>query len=365
MNYVDESMRKESEANGKYNALLSAWSKNPAIISDKSANFPSFYGGAYIDDQQNLVIQVTDLTDEIKTYFSRIISLENVIFNKVKFSYLELLAEHSRIATNYLGVNSTNGELVSVGISQKENAINLYIKRGRTQDEYTAIANKITDFEHVRIVQFGTCQPCADVYPGTAISNRSVGFWGYANGSYGIITAAHNSIKEGDVIKIGSVVFGTAEEPHCENGGKVDAVFVKKTNTDFYSSNYVPEWDVTMTVGKYASSCEKSTIYCAGKVTTIPQDQRKGTVVDNAFVVGYDFDGDGVADVKIYDCVLTTAKCDNGDSGGIVMCSSSSDYLMAGIMIAKNSSESPSDMIYCKYANIYDAIGMTQVENRE
>ena len=76
----------ENSCNDKYNKLLEYWAYDPAIIDDTNANFPSFYGGIYINEQKSLVIQVTCLNDAVKAYFGNIIDLSNVVFEEVKYS---------------------------------------------------------------------------------------------------------------------------------------------------------------------------------------------------------------------------------------------------------------------------------------
>lgn len=71
----------------KYNDLLQAWSKDPNYPSDTDANFPDFYGGAYVDDNKELVILVTTLDDETVQYFETLIDLEHVRFSSAEHSF--------------------------------------------------------------------------------------------------------------------------------------------------------------------------------------------------------------------------------------------------------------------------------------
>lgn len=89
----------ENDATKKYNKLLATWAYNPMIIDDVNANFPEFYGGAYINKQKKLVLQVTSLDKSVILYFKNIIDLTNVIFEEVKYSYDELKQAHAQIAT--------------------------------------------------------------------------------------------------------------------------------------------------------------------------------------------------------------------------------------------------------------------------
>ena len=84
-------------------------------------------------------------------------------------------------------------------------------------------------------------------------------------------------------------------------------------------------------------------------------------MVDNCYSVSTD-------NITITDCVLTDALCNNGDSGGTVFSQSSTlGYLIAGIVKAKKRvpgsedfKNDPGYMIYCKYKNIIDGLGVTR-----
>ena len=71
---------KENRANDKYTTLLTHWAYDKEHIDDVYADFPSFYGGAYINDDQELVIQVTNSDAETMTYFKNLIDLTDVKF---------------------------------------------------------------------------------------------------------------------------------------------------------------------------------------------------------------------------------------------------------------------------------------------
>ena len=45
-----EIQNKENIACGKYNLLLKKWAYDPNYIDDVNADFPEFYGGAYINE---------------------------------------------------------------------------------------------------------------------------------------------------------------------------------------------------------------------------------------------------------------------------------------------------------------------------
>lgn len=228
----------ENQANEKYNKLLQVWAYAPELIDDANANFPSFYGGAYINAEKKLVIQVTSLDESVIEYFENIIGLTNVIFDEVKYSYAELKQAHADIV-NKMDATSTDpiiANIAGVGISYKDNAVALYLITSDSDAKSSSIKNevqeKVSTFDSIKIIATSAKDtPTAVVEPGTTIKNgaysRSVGFWAEdEDGNLGIVTAPHSSISEGDTISIGTRTFGVAATPYFS--GSVDAVFIEK-----------------------------------------------------------------------------------------------------------------------------------------
>ena len=83
---------KEGVAIEKYNTLLKHWAYDKRYPSDEYAAFPSFYGGVYLDDSKNLVIQLTNIDKSNIVYFEKLIDLDDVLFEKVEYSYTNLIA---------------------------------------------------------------------------------------------------------------------------------------------------------------------------------------------------------------------------------------------------------------------------------
>ena len=204
----------------------------------------------------------------------------------------------------------------------------------------------------MKILNSKPITPCSAVEPGTAISNRSAGFWAYdSNGNLGIVTSPHTTITSGMSIAINGVTFGNASQPYC--GGTTDAVFVRRTNTMFTPTRYVSGWEFNLKSTSTITLAENSYIYKKGTATGCTL----GTIVDNQ----YDFSWTQNGILKQFEnCVLTTANTDGGDSGGIVAGGgSSSSRYVAGIVIAMNGATGPAPMIYCSANNIKYVLGVS------
>ena len=153
----------ESISLEKYNTLLMAWSTIPHIPSDRYANFPSFFGGAYIDENKELVIQVTDNNSDIIEYFAELIDLENVRFQTAENSLAELLEIkyelNKRISSNTsdpLRLSAQDSLIDGTGISIPNNSVNLYVKPDSVStiaaDASAAIESLITGLSNIQIV---------------------------------------------------------------------------------------------------------------------------------------------------------------------------------------------------------------------
>ncbi len=350
----DELQELENEANEKYNELLNEWSENSQFVTESNVNYPDFYGGAYINNEKELVIQVTYLDDSIEEYFGSIINLTNVVFEEVSYSFNELKQAHGEIVEK-MNPNSSDlliSSIAGVGISFPDNSVSLYVVTSDAVAKTSAFNNQvrdnISDFENIKIISTpGKDATVADLEPGAEITDsgytRSAGFWARnANGDLGIITAPHSSISQGDTIWVGTTVFGTASTPYFS--GSVDAVFVERTNANFSATRYISGWNFNLISGTYTTLAVGSTTYSKGKATGC----KSGVIVDTNYTTSY----------NISDCVVTSATCDSGDSGGIVAGGgSSSSRRVAGIMTGKQGGTNY--IIYVKAANIISTLGIT------
>ena len=114
----------------KYSHLLDVWREGVPYSSREKANYPSFYGGCYEDDNKYLVIAVTSLDQEVIDYFESLIDLDYVRFTLVQDSYQKLLDEKE--VMGQLLCSGAFGETVTesftgIGISEDDNALNIYL----------------------------------------------------------------------------------------------------------------------------------------------------------------------------------------------------------------------------------------------
>ena len=308
---------KEDNANQKYNLLLKEWSRDKEYVDDAYADFPSFYGGAYIDSNKNLVILLTEINKNNIKYFGELIELTDVVFEEAKYSYTELVKEKDAATEQMmLRREEYNDVVVGVGVSIPDNMVNLYIitdNVAKKNLDVEDIRDGLSSFPNVKIVSVkGKAQTLATASPGDQITcsggNRTVGFWAYdINSNLGIITAPHESIDQNDLISIGGSAFGRASTPYFSGG--VDAVFIKQASTSSHTpTRTIPGFGTSHASGTYLNLAVGSTVYSRGMVSGC----RTGVVEDTNFSVTYDT---GV----FTNLVLMTNYSQGGDSGGIVV----------------------------------------------
>lgn len=155
----EEELQRIAElSSDKYNHLLQVWSKDPNYPSDIDANFPDFYGGAYVDDNKELVITVTSLDEETTDYFKDLIDLEHVRFSLVDHSLQELFDVQAEI-DSYLQ-SGTDKEICSAitgtGITQRENAVNVYVASNAPSDLPGVILNRFHPTDSSCDIRFTT-----------------------------------------------------------------------------------------------------------------------------------------------------------------------------------------------------------------
>lgn len=363
---AEQLQEKESDAIIKYNTLLQAWAPAPELVSDYQMNFPDIYGGAYIDEEKNLVIQVTKLTKETLEFFSGIIDISDVIFEVVQCSMNEIKEVRETIDKELISDKTQSFDgFLGTGISFRNNSVKVYVTES---NEF--LTEKIEQFKNIEIdfvsdisaqvempqtgvAELDTTEVATSLQPGsellaTAADNpliartpRSMGYWVYdSNDNLGIITTPHNTIVTGDYIYYNNMIVGTAGTTYYS--GNVDAVFVKCTNPNIEPSRGVDGWDFVLNSVTSILLPEGATVYGKGSVSGCTM----GVVEDISFTT---YSG-------IRDCVLTSCSGDSGDSGGIMAGGgTSATRYIAGIINAKTAS---GKVCYVKAINIHNALGV-------
>lgn len=141
----------------KYNQLLVEWAFDKNYPNDMYADFPDYFGGAYIGAHGNLVIMLTRQDKQIEDYFDELIGLDNVVFEHTTYPFETLVAESDSATAKIVEVNDEyHGAISSVGISIPDNAINIYINMHVVEKydlDVKQICSALTPYENICVVE--------------------------------------------------------------------------------------------------------------------------------------------------------------------------------------------------------------------
>ena len=327
---------KESAAYNIYMAMLTEWSEDKDNVSDLTADYPDYYGGSYINENHDFVIQVVGPVDDAIADLSRFIDTDGVIFEEVKYTYNQLQEEADRIAAEMQTSGTKAAEAVSlVGIAGKENSMLIYIKnaKGKSSDN-SDLLEGITDFENVIVVntdekeqEYDSDSIVSDtavsftLYPGdrgtTENSYFSAGFWCTdILGRLGVVTASYNGAYTNNAVSFGGTYFGTCT--NSQIGGGVDAAFVLRENTSIYPTNFVPGHNILLSNVMASTVPIGMTVYTRGCMSGAQTGVVEAVNVYTSYGMGGLF--------------LTSNNCLYGDKGGIAAIYTNNQYCIAGII---------------------------------
>ncbi len=111
----------------------------------KGEAYRPYYGGAYLNEEKVLVVNVTDDSPEICTVFANVLQYDRVIFQKVQYSYDELYALYENLNRTEQGTEPFAG-LAGCGIDVRNNRIEVSF----TEDDETlrqAFLDRLKDNE--------------------------------------------------------------------------------------------------------------------------------------------------------------------------------------------------------------------------
>ena len=140
----------------KYNDLIKFWCGNTGVADEAAAEYPDFYGGAYLDEERALVLLVTSDENAAAAYFSDLIDMEHVTIRTVQYNYWTLLKEQAQIAALMPTFEGTLiKRITGVGIDIKGNAVALYVETDHADDAdliKKEVAEKISRFDRITII---------------------------------------------------------------------------------------------------------------------------------------------------------------------------------------------------------------------
>lgn len=343
---VEESI--EIEQLREYQALIDKDNLSHIVETkdkDGKIQYEDYYGGSYVNDDGNLVILLNDADDEETKDVKDAIS-ENAVIKSVRKSYQKLKDNNTKFTDllemyteekNNSKVN--NDELTDLldNITgfyiDIENNINVVLLQDVSEESMKQFNDFFENNQEVQFVEEERPQLFAtEIKAGRRIYSRadsshinlySVGSRAsYVNSNgetvKGFLTCAHGNNAVNDKIYINSsMTTEIGKVTKRKYSGKVDAAFVKITNSNYTASRKVYYSDSAGTISdkfilsnssETVANCVGETFYKAGATSYLT----KGKVVAEGVTVTY---SNGTTFKDLWK-VNTTSK--GGDSGGVV-----------------------------------------------
>lgn len=327
--------------------------------------YASYFGGCYLKNGE-LVVKLTDVSETIVSYVNGIVG-GLVEYEKCSVSLGELKVIKSHIE-NYIIANiGSDDELTSrlidsivcVSTDIVGNAVCVSIK-DCSKEQISLFKKMIIDSEYVTFrYSEGYVDDVVYVKPGEEIiimvngesKYYSMGFRCKklkSNGTYakGFVTAAHGGPSVGDIVyTAGWQQIGSVLAKSYSNGGKVDAVFVEVTNSNYDCSNTIysngtilTAGTATLSVGSSVSKYGYSTALTSGEIS-----DTDASLIDN-----------GITITNLYEADYMSAY---GDSGCVVFDPISK--LIAGIHKGRDATFNKNKAYFVKTSNIRSSLGVT------
>ena len=117
-------------ADEQYHMLLMHYADGMPNFTDTNIDYPDWYGGAYMSGK-NLIINVTELTNDVRNELTSITNNPELIIQEVKFSFETLLAALNRVNEAIIQSEKINlghnAKVVGAGLSVNGNAVKIYV----------------------------------------------------------------------------------------------------------------------------------------------------------------------------------------------------------------------------------------------
>lgn len=322
--------RNSNEATNGYSKLFESFGLEglTAIPS-----YPQAYGGAYIDDNGNLVVQYVG--NKASGFHSRndlqeITSLTSLTTEQVEFSYNELVSannaigeyivnnQDSALEPKQIPVSSSfKGGIFKSAIDAKNNAVIVWLE-DISDSNIEAFRKTIFDAPFLKFMLASKERPTLETTYKSGdgwIGGGSIGFPATYNSYTGLVTANHASSAGTNYIN--GQAYGTREL----NSSLRDYAFIRQTDSTDTVTRGLYDTTKTLASGSYVYVVQGSTVGRTGRAT----GYSTGVVTSISVYVA------GIGS----DLIETNCGSDGGDSGGPYFGSpSSSSPNIAGIHIA-------------------------------
>lgn len=351
----------QMKANITYNKLLDSFNNKVSRSDNQDQEYPDYYGGAFINDQGILVVNVYQPEKNARATTLQSLAQNNSIITKpcdYSYNYLLDLMQKIRIYKT----NNPNSELTKkfcmTVLKEIENRIYVYLLDCDTTT-VQAFKENISDAPAICFFKGKKSKKQAtnNINPGDGIYYQdskgthtgSMGYRAKRNNVNGIVTAGHVARTKG--IKLYSSFNGTSkyfgESEYAVLSGAVDACFIK-TYSGFEGSNIIGDANLyTVAMTPAVNTVVNLRSYVGHKWGPI-----KDLHVDVDYSNGDSFTG--LMDIEYNKITI------DGESGGIVYAVDSSSKLRYTVGLHEGISPTTDYAHTTKAVEINKALSLTQ-----
>lgn len=308
-------------------------------------NYPTDFGGQYINEDNDLVIQIVKNSNSNKSIKQTALNIsENVVYEYVNNSYEELKNVNDKIIAYFSNENAINNGLNANYIDVIKNVVIVELKNNSIEEQ-NWFKNSVIDSNLIRFIKSDKPTSLTTTYnAGGNINNYcSIGYRAKRNNVSGFITAAHCYSLNYNINGFGEVIDRKAD---YANG--IDGEFVQLSSGNSVTNNI--QWSTYTTKSISTNTNMYKVLVVGGAIAKsgITTQATSGKITNLEYS---SLGTDGTYNAKF---VLTTANCDNGDSGGVVYQpgNQATGGIVAGIVHAKECTtpacDQPGPMIFSR-----------------
>lgn len=355
--YSNEFFAAQHESVQIYNQILEGFNINSTQFSALSATetediYPNYYGGAYINDEGNLVVLLTDINAE-NTAEMNAVAGASLLYEQCNVSYNEM-CDMIELLSDYIPIFEEQGiTIASVSDNIMHGCVDVSVVDLTLEKE--KIICDMVDCSFINFTEGQLPQNCAgmELGGGYKIVNKAdntystIGFSAKRNGVKGFVIAGHACSNLGDTFTYNGVPIGSATKTAYYGGSTADAAFVTASSVVtpinyLINGKEIVGIDISLPINAAVYSYGATSGYRNGLVTSTNATFSNGTYTfKNQCMAKYSSEG--------------------GDSGGPVIYFDRAprvnpECYIVGITVAGHP---VSGTYFAPYANIEKELGIT------
>ena len=329
---------------------------NRMIMSEYYKGYYEGFAGTFLDDNGNLVLNVTEACNERLSEIAKIYGIKK---NFVDYSFDELFAIRENLIRKCDLLRKFDIEANEFAICIRKNQVEVGIERfDELDDEKLEFIYSILNEGCVKLKNSGIKTRCdVEIRGGYEISSSNgsstVGFCAVRGSDFGFVIAGHAYHYLNQVFSYNGTAIGTGTATAYYNGSKADAAFLTKTSNATTSNNLM-----LLKIHSYETNNsefpENSLIFMKGAASGVVS----GTI-DNLSVQSIDLNMNPA--YTLYDQVRATYTSTQGDSGGpvFILTGNLNGYTTCKLLGINRGTDGNGYGIFSKYHNIANALQLT------